>query len=348
MKNKFIILILGLLLQCCYIAPLSAEKRGPILGGGGTNFTKEDRNGLLTGTHSLMRHMFGVYTEGAFSTMLFYDSDACRLPIGHAYGGGVCYDLQRYYFKMQVGLGIRIQDMTTHVNDFTIYDDQVSDALGYPYRLKYDFIHRTDHFRKMHFQLPLLFGTGDKNLYALAGIKLDLTAYKDIKISSFASTSAVYDQFLGNFVEMDNHGLRKHVPITTTLHQPIKPFDWDLLASIEFGAEWGTEYNPIISRYRPASKPIRESEWRVRIAAFCDLGLLSTRNFENELVYIPSDYKWDFNRFQQNHVLYTRVSHKPSYPLNFYAGIKVTFFIGFIDYVYCVLCGDYESEKTLK
>lgn len=353
MRNKYVILIIGLLLQWYCCAPLHADNRGTVLGGGGTNLTRVDHNGLRTGTHSVKRHMFGVYAEAAYSSMLFYNPDVCELPMGYGYGGGICYDYQRYYFKMQIGLGIRMQDMKVKVHNFFIYDDQVSDAWGYPYHLKYDFYNRTDYFRKMHFQLPILFGTGDKNLYALAGFKLNLTAYSDMTIQSVASTTAVYDQFLGKFEEMDNHGLRKYVPITTHMQQwdiatkPFKQLYWDVLASIEFGGEWGSKYRPILSRYRPVRQTNHETEWHVRVAAFCDMGLLNTLKSENELVHIPSDYKWDFNRFQQNHVLTTNVPHTPSHLHNFYAGIKVTVFIGFLDYIHCVLCEKYDSEKTL-
>ena len=89
MRNKYVILIIGLLLQCCCCAPLHADNRGTVLGGGGTNLTRVDRNGLRTGTHSVKRHMFGVYAEAAYSSMLFYNPDVCELPMGNAYGGGI-------------------------------------------------------------------------------------------------------------------------------------------------------------------------------------------------------------------------------------------------------------------
>ena len=100
MQNSYLyhmIFIIGLVFINSLSSPIYArvnQKRGELLGGGGTNFSdrKKDQNGLLTGTHSEVRHLFGIYTEGAYSTTLFTNPDICTAPLGYAYGGGFCYD----------------------------------------------------------------------------------------------------------------------------------------------------------------------------------------------------------------------------------------------------------------
>lgn len=349
MKNTHtyhIFIVIALL--CLLSTPFYAQKRADLLGGGGTNFSdrKKDNNGLLTGVHSEVLHLFGIYAEGAYSSVLFTNADMSTMPSGYAYGGGFCYEFQYYSFKTQIGLGLQIQDHITHVYDVTLYDHQVSDAWGYPYHLKYDFRERVDTCRNVHVQIPLLFGYGAKNVYGMAGVKLNFNAYRYTGIKAIGSTTATYDQFLGTFEEMDNHGLRKDVPIKFS-SQTIFAKPVSVLASVEIGGEWGSKYHPIVSRMRlRTSEELQKNiQWRVRIAAFCDFGITTARMRPtvDELVTIPHDSKWDFCTFKMNHVL----SVNQPFCSDFYAGIKVTAFVGFLPYIKCVLCRD-QSESDME
>ena len=325
-----------------------AQKRAELLGGGGTNFSdrKKDRNGLLTGVHSEVLHLFGVYTEGAYSSVLFTNPDMNAMPSGYGYGGGFCYEFQYYSFKTQIGLGFRMQDHVTPVYDMSVYDHQVSDAWGYPYHLKYDFRDRVDTCKNVHVQVPVLFGYGDKNVYAMAGVKLNFNVYRYTGISAIGSTTATYDQFLGTFEEMDNHGLRKDVPMYV-VSQTAFANQLSVLASIEIGGEWGTKYHPVISRMRlRTSEELQKNfNWRIRVAAFCDIGVTSARwqPAANELVTIPVGSKWDFDAFKMNHVL----SVNQPFCSDFYVGVKLTAFIGYVPYIKCVLCHD-RSEAVME
>ena len=348
--NSIFVFALCVLLQCITCSPLIAQDRGNKLGGGSTNYSnrREDSRGLRTGYQSVARHMVGVYAIGAYSTTLFNDAGICQLPTGYAFGGGICYDLQRYFFRMQIGLGVRVQDMKTSVGDLDIYDNAVSDAWGYPYHLKYEFRNREDLCQNIHLQIPVLFGAGDRNLYALAGFKVNLNCYNITKSTAIASTSATYDQFFGEFVEMDNHGLRKDVPIhfseTKTLRQ-LYPID--ILASVEVGAEWGTEYTPNTSLFRPEGEPIQEMQWRIRIAAFCDFGLIPFGRSASQLVEIPQSTKWDFCTFKMNNVLEPfHSSH--SHVHNFYLGLKLTLSIGSVRCEHCRLLDNFQSEWDMQ
>ena len=348
-KILYNIIFIGIL--TCFPILSQAQKRAELLGGGGTNFSdkKPDRNGLLTGTHSAVYNLFGFYTYGAYSTHLFTNSNICSMPVGHSYGGGLCYEFQYYYLKLQTGLGVRFQDITTSVYDFTFNDANVSDAWGYPYTLHYDFVDRIDHYKNVQFEIPLLVGSGDKNFYTMAGLKLTLNAASTTKVSSVGSTTATYEQFLGKFEEMDNHGLRKNVDINYSSSRLFeKPFLFDVKASIEFGGEIGTKYQPPVSRYRNSRESQRELQWRIRLAVFCDLSILPMPldKSANELVTIPQDSKWDFYTFKMNYV------HSINKPYNarlrdFYTGVKLTVFLGSLSYITCIICNDAQSEADM-
>ena len=349
-KIIYNIIILGLL--TCSPTLLQAQKRAELLGGGGTNFSdkKQDHNGLLTGTHSAVYNLFGFYTYGAYSTHLFTNSNICSMPIGHSYGGGFCYEFQYYYLKLQAGLGIRFQQLETSVHDFTLDDSNVTDAWGYPYTLHYDFVNRTDYYKNVQFEMPLLVGSGDKNFYAMAGLKLTLNTISTTKINAIGSTTANYDQFLGKFEEMDNHGLRKNVDINYSSSRLFeKPFFFDLKASIEVGGEIGTKYQPPVSRYRNSREPDKELQWRIRLAAFCDLSLLPLQldNSTKDLVNIPQETKWDFCTFKMNYIHSINQSYN-AHLRDFYAGVKLTVFLGSLSYITCIICNEAQSETDME
>ena len=345
-RYKHIILTIGCWLLCVSPTVVMAQKRGAVLGGGSTNFSsrQKDDRGLLTGYQSAVRHMFGVYTSGAFFSSLFNEVSS-SVPIGYGVGGGICYDLQRYYFRMQVGLGVRVQTAQTLVKDITMYDYTVSDALGYPYILRYDFKDRVDHCQNVSLQMPLLFGAGFRNMYALGGIKLNMICSSIATTSVIGSTSAKYDQFLGDLTEMDNHGLRKDVQIDYSEKiRYSKSWPFDVLTSIDVGAEWGTEYTPLRQRYQSeTTDDSSEFQWRVRLAAFCDFGLLPVGQCADKLVDIPQDTKWDFCTFKMNNVLVPDCVSKAGCH-NFFVGIKLTLSIGTLPCERCRLLNDYQSE----
>jgi hypothetical protein len=147
---------------------------------------------------------------------------------------------------------------------------------------------------------------------------------------------------------MDNHGLRKNVPVNYTSTTKFnRPYPIDILASFEFGGEWGTEYTPRLSRYRPDGKPMQDFEWRLRIAAFCDIGICNFNGSAGYLVEIPQNTKWDFCTFKMNHVLSLKDLHNSGIH-NFYVGVKVTVGVGTKRYRKCVMCGEVQTELDMQ
>lgn len=348
MKRKFLQYIVSLGLVFYLSAGYSLaqkQEHGALLGGGGTNYSnrKPDHNGLLTGTNSAIHHLIGFYMDGAYSQMLHAHKDLATLPMGYAFGGGLLYEYQHFYLKCQTGIGIRVQNMDVRVNNLVITDDQVVDAMGYPYTLYYNFKDRVDKGQYLHLQIPLLAGTAYKHFYFLAGLKLNVTIKANNQVSAICSTSAVYKNFAGEMVEMDNHGMRKDVPVSS--EGELFPMKFDALASCELGAEFSpsrfgdTDYRMYTGYARTA--------YRFRVAAFCDLGLVSMiPNTTHQIVEIPQNYKWDFSTFRLNHVISSDLMK--GVPLhNFYAGVKISLFLDSYRDGKCKICGDYLTEFNM-
>lgn len=321
------------------------QKRGAMLGGGGTNYSNRepDHNGLLTGVNSVRHHLIGIYLDGAYSQMLHTRKDLLSIPYGYAYGGGLLYEYQHFYLKCQTGIGMRVQNVDACVNDFIITNDQVTDAMGYPYTLYYDFKERRDRGQYLHLQIPMLFGAAYKYFYALAGVKMNFTLKANNQVTAICSTSATYPNFTGTFTEMDNHGLRKDVPISSECE--LLPMRFDILASGEVGVEFSfPKFEDVESRMY---KGYIGLACRLRVAAFCDIGMVSlVPNTTYELVEIPQEYKWDFSTFKMNHVISSHIMK--GVPLhNFYAGIKISLFVDYRQCETCKLMHNYQTEADM-
>lgn len=328
-------------------APELRSNREYLLGGGGTNYSnrKPDRNGLLTGTYSYVHHLFGFYINGGYSAFLSNVPFESFKPGGSGMGLGLCYEFQYFYFKLNLGAGLAYQHVTNTLSDTTFFDNTVYDARGYNYQLQYDFYKRKDHALSVHGQVPILAGLGYNHFYFLAGVKLDYTMkWGYTRVEMYGTTSGRYEQYLGYFVEMDNHGLRKNVPVKR--ENDYLKLKIDVLASFEIGTEWGNDMLHR-SKYRPANRGQKKLEYRVRVAAFADYGLLNIMpRTQEKLIYIPDGYKWDFPEYQAKHVFSTADASGFSLH-NLYAGIKLTVLFGwYIDHL-CVLCGPHDTERTM-
>lgn len=330
MKQRILALIL---LLTSFSPALWAQRRGAILGGGGTNYSNRrvDQYGLRTGLRSSIHHLFGIYGFGGYSTQFNSLQDQCALPIGDGFGGGLVYEYQHYFFKLQLGAGVSYQYTNTKVKDYTVFNHDLTDARGYPYHLRYDLEERADQMRALNLQFPIMAGANIGHYcYFLVGVKPTLNLLGSTSVHLLTTTSGTYNQYLGHFVEMDNHGMRKRVPQERTgAKLELRP---DILFSGEFGAEWGVTASR--SRYRPSNN--RHDEWRFRVAAFFDIGMLNTMpQTEQSLFSISPTMPYDFETFEYHHLFST----DPKASLHaFYAGIRITILVGWYIDRQCRLC----------
>lgn len=306
--------------------------------------------GLPIGTYSATHLLFGLWSEIGHSQPMSVGSDFVKGKPGGIYGAGLSIELQQHYFKFQTGVGYRLQKLAAEVKDFSITDDGVHDTQGYPYHLTYDFSDRLDKGQSHTLQVPLMLGVGIDELYGMAGLKLQVNFNTDSYSKALCTTTAKYDQFLGTFGEMDHHGLRKDVPISTT--QTTAPWTiFDLYGSLEFGWEIaGGIRQRGTTKYRPSHRAKGDPEWRTRLSVFCDINMMhivkdvSLTNIhkpETSLVGIPQNSKWDFSTFKLNNAIF----NAPKVPglSDFVVGVKATVCIGFY-FERCVRCKTYEIE----
>ena len=352
-SSKHIALVL--LLLFCSMFTQAERQRAYLLGGRGTNYSDltqgqlRRNNGLRTGMYSNVHHLFGAYVDGGYSCMFNTIPLANATPGGYDIGGGLCYELQSYHFKFQVGIGAKWQNVLDSVARIQFEDNTVYDARGYNYTIYYDFYNRGDRSRNLHAQVPILFGGGWYKAYFLAGFKLNYTIWGDTHIRSFGTTTGRYEQYLGHFVEMDNHGLRKNVPIDQ--HRDGLNLKFDMLASLEVGYEWGKERprGHYSDGYTSGGHKIHH-ESRYKVAIYADYGVLNISPKTNfDAIHIPSDYKWDFPKYEMNHIYSSKEATLSNNRLNnFYVGVKLTVLIGFYTHEECILCPNgWKSEYDM-
>lgn len=303
-----------------------------------------DQNGLRSGTFGYVHNLFGVYMDGSYSSMFTSVYNTDYRPGGYGIGGGLCYEHQRGMFRLNIGLGVRYQKVSNTVGDTTIYDHTVTDARGTNYTLRYDFSSRVDQVTSLNAQVPILMGLGVRGFFFLTGVKLNYSFQGNSHTSLVGTTTGTYQQFIGQFKEMDNHGLRKEVEVQQNGTKV--NFKTDCMISLETGYEWTSDAKTG-SRYRRTATPGERMEYRVRIAGFVDYGLVnSCPKGDKPFIYIPSQYKWDFAAYEFNHVFSSNLA-RDCQVHNFYAGVKLTLMLGFYSYKRCILCSDFQSEASV-
>lgn len=323
------------------------DRRTFALGSGGTNFSNrgKDKNGLYRSIYSGTHFFFGAWIDGAYSSFSSNISQMNINPGGEAFSGGVVIEYQKDIFRLQVGTGIRWQNVDTRIwFDTTFVNPNAIDSKGYQYTLQYDFNDRVDGAQTTYGVLPISAGVGFYDFYFNLGLKLEYPLWGSHRSSFVGSTTGTYDQFLGVFHEMDNHGLRKEVPMTNRYDGLALRQSIDVQLSAELGYEWAFNTG-WVGGYRAKNKHFQE---RLRIAVFAEYGLTNiVPNSSLPLLEIPdNEYKWDFPTFQFNHILTTNQAEN-HFANKFYAGVRLVFLIGLKTSMICRLCGAYQSEADM-
>ncbi len=345
----------GLYIFCLCLFPvllLAQGRRGSenLLGAGGSNYSNlhTGRDGLITGHYSGDHHLIGGYLDGGYSTIVSSIRQTNGLPGGYAVGGGVLYQYQHNSFMVNVGVGVRWQDVKLGISDTTFTWRNVPDSWTnqrdtFHYDLTYSFYERVDVTRNVYVQVPILFGQSFGNqsggaVYYLAGLKLNMQLKGSTSVKVTGTTTGEYDRYMGIFHEMDNHGLRKDVSMERTGEK----FDLklDVLASLEFGYEWAS----------PAPKGYRTQtveDWRLRLGVFVDFGLVNINpNTNKNFLSIPDGYRYDFSQYEFNHICSSNEAVGKSIH-SVYCGIKLTALIGMKTKKVCRICGEYSTERDL-
>lgn len=341
--------ILSIVVLLCVATEADAWRRPrDLLGGGGTNYSDKlnTQTGLRTGQYAGEHLLVGFYGNGSYATVI-QNAPFVGATNGYGNGLGLAIEYQHHSLLFQAGFGIRYQKLKTGVGDTTLWKYNVSDSWTgqrdtFHYDMQFDFYRRTDRSSLFYFDIPLLVGQAfDYSIfkgtpYYLAGIRMQMAWIGATQVDLTGSTQAVYDRYFGIFRKMDNHGMRKDVPINKK-EEALK-LRFDMLAHLEIGWEWS---NPQPEGYR-----IRNVfDWRIRVAAFADISLPNVvRDSQGPLCYVPDASKWDFPTYQFKHA-FASESFKPYQLRNVYAGIRVTVLIGVLFKEKCIICGPYGDER---
>lgn len=346
-----------------------------LLGAGGSNFSDKtpkeilDNNGLRTGQYSGEHHLVGAYMESAYTSFLS-DLPYTRItPGGFSIGGAIVYEYQIDNFLFQTGVGITRQDVWTDVRDTTFakyhtadawtnsmvhrYGDWIDRMDTFYYDLVYNFYDRRDYSTMTYVQLPLLFGQQINGRthsvgYYLVGFKLNWAWRGRTAVKATGTTVGHYDRYFGLtydptinvpeqywqfWHEMDNHGLRSDVPIQRDDDK--LDLKLDVLAHAEIGWEYGI-YSPVHG-WRGGRGP-RPFDMRLRMAAFCDFGILNINpNSRKKMVYPPDESRWDFPTYRLHHA-YATEEMTGRYLRNMFVGIKLTCLFGIKRKQKCIIC----------
>ena len=294
---------------------------------------KANAAGLYTDQYDGVHHLLGMQVEGAYSTFLQSSPLMSAAPGGYAVGATLQYAYLNGPFFIQTGAGIRWQDVTNKVTD-QIYERNVTDAAGALSHMTYAFEQRKDEMRELYVQVPFYVGGYFRGAYLLGGVKAMVPLKGDTRVNMLVSTTARYDGYIGPVEEMDNHGIRKEVPLTPDQQKgEALQLKVDVLGVIEGGYELAFS-----NKGKPGYHRSNMNDQRVRIGAFAEIGILNIMpNTKNALYLVPDATGYDFQTFQYNHIFSTG---KVSSAHHFFAGIRLTyFFFGVQSKEKCLLCG---------
>lgn len=330
-KERYVILALMLLL----VLPMAAQTR--IYGDWGKGYKKEkfkaNAAGLYTDQYDGVHHLVGLQVDGAYSTFLNQSKLMKTSPGGYGLGLSLQYAYLNGPFFVQTGVGLRWQDVKNGVVDQQ-YQRDATDAAGMLSHMTYDFHQRTDEARELYAQVPIYIGGYIRGAYIMGGLKVSMPIWGDTRLDMLTTSTARYDGYIGPIEEMDNHGIRKDVPLTPDQQQGQKlDLKLDVLGVLEAGYELAFS-----NKGRPGYHRANMKDQRLRIGAFAEIGILNIAPKTKLPLYnVPEASPYDFQTFEYNHVLSTG---QVSSAHNLFAGVRLTyFFFGVQTKEKCLLCG---------
>ena len=330
-----------------------AERKLSKVKGFSAKETHKSKNsiGLHSAVYTGAGHYLGFSVDGGWSTFLSNIQGVQSTPGGWAANGKFLYEFHIGNFFLQTGVGAGIQHVTTPIRSenvsesaSVIYTDVTDPYDGKPFRMKHVFGDRTDMSELYYAQLPINFGyyiSGQGGVgYVMLGAQVNYAFGGKTRATAICSSSAVSNEYMGVFEEMDNHGFRKDVPISADGGKlPIRlgntsVLNLDILGHLEGGYEFNTfEY---IQPYRTSSA---DTDFRLRIAAFMDISLPSINPRGENKLYDLNGSLYDFQLFKMNHVFTTDIANSNQlWVRSLTVGVRVTLLFSLQAQQRCILC----------
>lgn len=302
---------------------------------------KVNNAGLYTDQYDGVHHLVGLQVEGAYSSSFQSGKLMSTAPGGYTIGLTLQYAYLNGPLFIQTGAGLRWRDVKNRIEDQQ-YTRESVDATKMHYHMTYSFTQRTDEARAICAQVPFYIGGYFRGFYVMGGPKVSIPFWRDTRLDMLVSSVAHYDGFIGPIEEMDNHGIRREVPLTPNQKQgKALQMRVDLLGVLECGYELAFS-----NKGKPGYHRSNMHDQRLRLGAFAEIGVLNIAPGTKEVLYsVPDSSPYDFQTFQYNHILSTG---KVPTAHDFYAGIRITyFFFGQQTKEKCLLCGTHGKVSHL-
>ena len=311
-------------------------------------------------------HLVGFSVEGGWSSYLTLLKGKQQFPItpgGAAASAKFVYEYQFGRLFFQTGLGLGYHRIATSVADsVTVKNMNMIDPFdNAKFGIKLNFYDRTDISEQYFAQLPINFGyylVGKGGIgYIMLGAQINyaIPVLGGNTIKATGTSSALFEDYIGVFEEMDNHGFRKDVPMEYKSNKPINT-NIDVAGHIEGGYEFNTFQ--AIREYRINRSD--NTDCRIRFSAFADIsmrnlnpklnkpfyvllkGATEEENYTEEQVEAETDpgklnALYEFSSFEMNHVFET--SRVSNYWIgNLTVGVRFTVLFSMQAKEHCILC----------
>lgn len=324
------------LLIVLLLSSLTVLAQTRIYGELGSNYRKEvkkmNNSGLYTDQYDGVHHLFGLQADGGYSAYLSSSKTMEIAPGGYTFGAALQYAYLNGVFFLQTGAGVRWQDVDNKVANQQVMRDAY-DATGTLAHMTYDFVNRVDKSRAFYVQVPFYVGAYAYGFYFLAGAKFTMPIMGSTQLSLTASSTAKYDGFIGPLEEMDNHGIRKDVPLTPNQKKGKRlELGMDITGVVEIGYELAFSNKGL-----PGYRASQMTDQRLRFGLFAEVGMLNIApDTKFSLNQVPDETPYDFHTFKYNHVAATNTVLSMH---NLFAGLRITyFFYGHRSKEKCLMC----------
>ncbi len=212
--------------------------------------------GFVSGQPHVDNHRLVVWGMGGYSS-LFENADNVASK-GRLGGGlGVGYEWNRERFLLQTGVDFSCIGSNWRMEPF-VHEVPVVDSEGDAFTGRFHFNENHDVNTLDYLNIPLLAGGQFGRFYFLAGGKVGLNVFGASKVENVVNATALYDEFIGEFEDMPNHGLTEQ----TVKADYAVQMGLNVAVSAELGWTW-----------LPAAE--KKSQWIYRLGLVADYGVLN-------------------------------------------------------------------------
>lgn len=306
-------------------------------------------------TQAQVKHAVGIWGEVGEATMLTSSESQLKNSLGAGGAIGVNYELRAgKHFLLDLGLGGGLSHGLFAVRDSAAAVTGLIDEDGDPFTYLFAFADRQDSYTSVNLQVPVMLGAQFHRFYFLVGVKANLSLMTRTKQKMQLSTIGVYDEFIGDFENMPDHGFYNKQPMEQKGSINFRP---DVMGSAEIGWRLGPIYNE-------RGYDVPKQKIHYRLGLFADYGLFDIHFARsNQALSVPSDIQIStpalaparvaanatpnmLDGVRVTDILSTKDAAKKVQ--NLMVGVKFAVYFTMPDKRHCVVCQDHKpvSHRT--